>query len=94
MTNHNGDAGKMSEEFYLPLIHENGVVEDDSGLFVADLASKEMDRAMCFAINNHDALVAQVELIKEALLDLSVRSSVINSSVCTDIISKALDGVE
>ena len=58
---------KMSEEFYLPLTHKNGVVEDDSGLFVADLASTEMDVAMCHAINTHDTLVAQNLALKAAL---------------------------
>ena len=71
MTNHNGYAGKMSEEFYLPLTNKHGVVEDDNGLFVADLSSNEMDRAMCHAINSHDALLEQVEFMKEALTSIS-----------------------
>lgn len=59
---------KMSEEFYLPLTNKHGVVEDDSGLFVADLSSKEMDFAMCYAINNHDKLTSRVAELEAALL--------------------------
>lgn len=58
---------KMSEEFYLPLTNKHGVVEDDSGLFVADLSSKEMDFAMCYAINNHDKLTSRVAELEAAL---------------------------
>ena len=58
---------KMSEVFDLPLTYDNGVVEDVDGLFIADLTSIKMDKAMCIGINTHDTLVAQNLALKAAL---------------------------
>lgn len=60
---------KMSEVFYLPLTNKHGVVEDDSGMFVADLSSVEMDEAMCHAINNYDPMALRIKDLEFSLDD-------------------------